>query len=75
MLVADWFDIRSEKPTDGAVRGEDTRAGTSPPKTQENPLLSFQLKDLDGSHPYLAERGLAQETMKAFQEQSPESVR
>jgi DNA primase len=45
----------------------------SPPKaeepaeeTGENAVLSFSLENLDGSHPYLAERGMSVETIAHF---------
>jgi DNA primase len=35
-------------------------------ETGENEVLSFKLDNLDGSHPYLAERGLSAETIAHF---------
>ena len=37
-----------------------------PEKSESNPILKFELKDLDGNHSYLTERGLAAETVATF---------
>ena len=80
LLIAEWFGIASERPAKGAQartgkvsvtpavetahRGEKQVQEEKP--TLVNPPLTFTFKHLDAKHPYLAARGLTQETIEHF---------
>ncbi|MBC8459221.1 MAG: toprim domain-containing protein [Deltaproteobacteria bacterium] len=77
LLIQEWFDITPKKPELARRKGGDrtkakreaaapTPAAPSPSIEPVNPPLTFKLKNLDSNHPYLKERGLAKETIKAF---------
>lgn len=80
LLIAGWFNITSEKPSDKQEQRFDTSAkaqpetapkNTAPPVTVEessgeNPPLKFALNHLEAAHPYLRERGLSEPTIATF---------
>ncbi len=81
LLIQEWFDLTSAKklakkggksepkPEPTAGKPEKTAGKSETPdsdKAPVNPVLTFELKDLDQNHPYLKERGLEKETIKEF---------
>ena len=80
LLIQDWFEIPSESSQKASTKGEkpksvsnhsnrekeDNSAVLEAEKGQDNPPLTFSLKNLDYKHPYLSERGLNQETIQYF---------
>jgi DNA primase len=65
--LAEWFSIpsSSERPKPAAPK-KATPASNRGEGTVKNTPLSFQLKDVDAKHPYLAERGIRLETAEQF---------
>src|SRR6266853_3106331 len=67
LRVKEWFSIRSESnATPENSKPADSGGGVEKKETAGNQPLNFQLKSVDSSHPYLAERGISQETAEAF---------
>ncbi len=81
LLIQEWFSLtpakklakgkgkpeRKSEPT--AAEPEKTATKSEAPdsdKAPANPVLTFELKDLDQNHPYLRERDLEKETIKEF---------
>ena len=75
LLITEWFDLpTAEKPSEG--EGSDSHPKSSAPANPKsepaskesgvNKPLGFELKNLDPTHPYLAERGLTEETITEF---------
>jgi DNA primase len=62
LLLQDWFNL---EPGNG---NENPRPAAQAPviPLETNPPLRFSLGQLDGAHPYLAERGLTSETIRTF---------
>ncbi len=67
LKLKEWFAISSE-PTATPVKAKpaDTSGGVGETETESNKPLNFHLKSVDSAHPYLAERGISQETAEAF---------
>ena len=64
LLLQDWFSLKP-------VNGKETprpvvKDKVIPFKKESNPPLHFSLGPLDGTHPYLAQRGLTAETISTF---------
>lgn len=55
LMIAGWFQVRSERPSGGPKKLEQAQSITVPPVDQNKPL-TFELQGLDPTHPYLAER-------------------
>lgn len=81
LRLIEWFDLNAElppeepepepqrPPSSAKARTAQKSKPASPPAPEPiapNKPLGFQLKDLDQTHPYLAERGLTQETIAEF---------
>ena len=65
--LAEWFSVSGEPdvaPAKEKPAASDGGVGES--ETAVNKPLSFQLKNVDCSHPYLAERGISKETAEHF---------
>jgi DNA primase len=68
LLIQEWFNVRA----DGVPRAVQAAKLTGEKAVQRaaepdwNPPLSFSLKALDRTHPYLNQRGLAEETIRMF---------
>ena len=78
--ISDWFKLTFDKPSNSdapkeAPKPKRGKAAQSPAaakpsaneqETGPNKPLGFQLRNLDTAHPYLAERGLSEETIAEF---------
>ena len=63
LLIADWFAVRSEKPSNGERRPKPAKQRA--PRVTENKPLTFELQ-VDADHGYLKDRDLAPETIAHF---------
>jgi len=63
LLIADWFAVRSDKPSAGERRSKPPKE--SAPRATENKPLTFELQ-VDADHDYLKERDLGPETIAHF---------
>jgi len=76
LLIQGWFPADgSAGPRDAPERRDDagcespakaSETGESGMEKLENPPLTFELKNLSGDHPFLAERGISPETASLF---------
>jgi DNA primase len=79
LRVQKWFSIESPRPTKSGSRDDDSpppkikqpeerkpKVASESESPPENKPLTFSLQNLDKTHPYLAERGLAEETVITF---------
>ena len=66
LLVAGWFNISPETPSEATERADVGQAEVKVPEEEINAPLTFELKNLDAKHPYLKQRGLALKTIKEF---------
>ncbi len=76
LLIQHWFNIKppggnntrgsQSAPANGAAGPKADCAAKSPVQPQSNPPLGFCLKQLDSRHPYLAQRGLSEQTIRTF---------
>jgi DNA primase len=67
LKIAEWFTIGGEPAAASAKeKPADTSGGVGEIEAASNKPLSFQLKSVDHSHPYLAERGISKETAELF---------
>jgi len=70
LLIQKWFGMVSEEKGQLTKEEEKVEKGKKEAKDEEeivNPALTFELKALDGKHPYLLrKRGLKKETVKEF---------
>ena len=70
LLIQKWFGMVSEEKGQLAKEEKKVEKGKKEAKDEEeivNPALTFELKALDGKHPYLLrKRGLKKETVKEF---------
>jgi len=66
LLIQDWFLASPQGPLDAPEKGDRAEGDVSVPPDQENPPLTFELKNLDPKHPYLTERGLTKEIAQQF---------
>jgi len=67
LKIAEWFTIGGEPaPAPAKEKPTDTGGGVGEREAASNKPLSFQLKSVDHSHPYLAERGISKETAELF---------
>jgi len=67
LLIQDWF--QPSPNGNGRTQNQPQQRNGDPKDRSErssNPPLRFELKNLDRLHPYLAERGLSQETLRVF---------
>ncbi len=69
-FVPDAEVTRTRNPKAGFQREAKAKLAELPIKEEKpvliNPTLDFELKDLDSEHPYLAQRGLNEETIRHF---------
>ncbi len=68
-MVQEWFQVPPGDTSQSAVHASENETGVSETLDEageENPPLTFRLKNLDPNHPYLAERGLEKETIEYF---------
>jgi DNA primase len=65
--LTEWFTVSAE-PAAAQLKEKtaDSGGGVGDTKTAANKPLNFQLKSVDCSHPYLADRGISKETAEAF---------
>lgn len=63
--LTEWFTVSAE-PAAAKEKPADSGGGEGEPEAAVNKPLTFQLKGVDCSHPYLAERGITQETAEHF---------
>jgi DNA primase len=75
LLIQDWFNVQPPNGDGGQLRDAYLAAGAREPivasgkvlpPPESNPALRFSLQRLDKAHPYLAARGLSQETTETF---------
>ena len=69
LLIKEWFTIgQGDNPPPGAKVGLQKEIKDEDPssKGDSNPPLTFTLKKLDATHPYLKDRGLSDEAIKHF---------
>ena len=67
LKLQDWFALAPDSSPPGKARREPAVAHTtSPAETADNGPLSFVLRHIDLSHPYLSERGVHPETARLF---------
>ncbi len=67
LRVKEWFATSGEpSPKPAKTKPADTGGGVGEKETANNKPLNFQLKSVDSVHPYLAERGISQETAETF---------
>lgn len=69
LLIQDWFDVHPRNGEGAGPNGQERikqAPQVEPAGPLANPPLRFTLRDLDGTHPYLAERGLSPETIATF---------
>lgn len=68
LKLKEWYSISSETPAPATTKVKPAvgSGGVEEKATVANKPLSFQLKSVDSSHPYLAERGISKETAQAF---------
>ena len=65
--LTEWFSVRGEPAAEPAKeKPADAGGGVGDTETACNKPLTFQLKSVDWSHPYLAERGISKETAELF---------
>jgi DNA primase len=65
--LAEWFTVSGEPVVEPAKeKPADSGGGVGDTETAVNKPLTFQLKGVDCSHPYLAERGISKETAEYF---------
>jgi DNA primase len=65
--LAEWFSVSGEPVAESArEKPADNGGGVGNTETAGNKPLTFQLKSVDCSHPYLAERGVSKETAEYF---------
>ncbi|MSU20369.1 MAG: hypothetical protein EXS30_03140 [Pedosphaera sp.] len=78
--ISEWFSLPLDKPSNGDQPNEEQKQkqpkpdrSQSTPRRKEgldetgpNKPLGFELQHLDAKHPYLAERGLSEETIAEF---------
>jgi DNA primase len=66
--LAEWFTIESEPAAATPVKEKpaDSGGGVGESETAGNKPLTFQLKSVDSSHPYISERGISKETAETF---------
>ena len=64
--LAEWFPISGEPAAAAKEKPADSDEGVGDTETTVNKPLTFQLKDVDCSHPYLADRGISKETAEYF---------
>ena len=80
LLIAEWYGIESKRP-EGQPKRISKEEAITPEVLEEteeervkkeeaaqpiNPPLKFELKNIDPTHPYLAERGLTEEIIQTF---------
>ena len=69
LLIQDWFRVEPLNGDSTGRNGQERTAVAPEVRLTEpavNPPLRFTLRDLDGTHPYLTERGLSAETITTF---------
>jgi DNA primase len=66
LKLQEWFAITSEPTAPTKTKLADSGGGAREQETVGNKPLNFQLKSVDSSHPYLAERGISKETAESF---------
>lgn len=75
LKACEWFGITvgaqgapTDRPNSGSLkaRAQEEQPSAPSPGQSVNPVLKFRLENLNCSHPYLAERGLIQETVIDF---------
>jgi DNA primase len=73
LMIQGWFDIGGEKSVDTVLTVSEKPHGASEvpgpadeQPVQENPPLTFELKNLDPKHTYLKERGVSKEAIEFF---------
>jgi DNA primase len=65
--LAEWFTVSGEPVAEPAKeKPADSGGGVGDADTAVNKPLTFQLKGVDCSHPYLVERGISKETAEYF---------
>jgi DNA primase len=65
--LTEWFSVRGEPAAEPAKeKPADAGGGVGDTETACNKPLTFQLKSVDWSHPYLSERGISKETAEYF---------
>jgi len=65
--LKEWFAISGEPSTaEPKTKPADNGRGVREDEVAGNTPLKFQLKSVDSSHPYLAERGISKETAETF---------
>lgn len=67
LKLKEWFTISGEPiAAEPKTKPADNRRGVGDDEVAGNAPLKFQLKSVDSSHPYLAERGISKETAETF---------
>ena len=67
LLIQEWFPGSPQSAPETPKRRERRPSAGTEPKTDGNPALTFELKNLDAKHPYLLEeRGLDPKTVEEF---------
>jgi DNA primase len=73
LMVQEWFKVSAEKPVVAIPKVSETEGGFTEAQDgsdklglEDNPPLTFELKNLDAKHPYLKERGVDKETVEYF---------
>ncbi len=67
--LSDWFSVAQQQSREegtGTASLPSPQPAAKPPEELVNKPLSFQLKGVDASHPYLASRGISRETAETF---------
>jgi DNA primase len=73
LMIQGWFNVGADKPMDTIPKISETKGTVSQPLDrsnergiQDNPTLTFELKNLDTEHPYLKQRGVSTEAVEHF---------
>ena len=68
LLIQDWFKVQPNGSNGNGRNGHKppTKISAPQPPGDDNQPLGFKLEHLDQQHPYLAARGLSQETIQTF---------
>lgn len=65
--IGEWFSVTGEAPSETEkTKPAEAGGGVGETVATFNKPLTFQLKNVDTSHPYLAERGISRETTETF---------
>jgi len=69
LLIQGWFEITPQNHSEAPERAaspQERVSGRSEDRAAVNKPLTFELKNLDATHPYLGQRGLTKETIEFF---------